>query len=78
MSSLEQLKKKYKDVANLLHELQKNGMINNNIKVDRGYIKFNPTLDEEKARDYVNNYSPQGDINQSTSRMAQYKQELQE
>ena len=78
LSSLEQLKKKYKDVLNLVGELQKNGMIHTKVKISRSNAEFNPTLDEEKARDYVNNYSPQGDINQATSRMAQYKQELQE
>lgn len=79
LSSLEQLKKKYKDVINLVYELQENGIIHNDlIRGDKGKMKFDPTLDEEKARDYVNNYSPQGDINQATSRMAQYKQELQE
>lgn len=79
LSSLEQLKKKYKDVLNLVEELQKNGMINTHVRVDsRLKPEFNPTLDEQKARDYVNNYSPQGDINQATGRMAQYKQELQE
>lgn len=79
LSSLEQLKKKYKDVLNLVEELQKNGMINTHVRVDKDKMKFkfNSTLDEQKARDYVNNYSPQGDINQATSRMAQYKQELQ-
>lgn len=78
LSSLEQLKKKYKDVLNLVGELQKNGMIHTKVKISRSNAEFNPTLDEEKARDYVNNYSPQGDINQATSRMVQYKQELQE
>ena len=82
LSSLEQLKKKYKDVLNLVEELQKNGMIHGYVKGVRvdGSLRpeFNPTLDEQKARDYVNNYSPQGDINQATSRMVQYKQELQE
>ena len=80
LSSLEQLKKKYKDVLNLVEELQKNGMINTHVRVDKDKMKFkfNSTLDEQKARDYVNNYSPQGDINQATGRMAQYKQELQE
>lgn len=78
LSSLEQLKKKYKDVLNLVGELQKNGMIHTNFRINRMKPEFNPTLDEQKARDYVNNYSPQGDVNQATSRMAQYKQELQE
>ena len=82
LSSLEQLQKKYKDVLNLAGELQENGVIHTYVKaakVGRGIKpEFNPTLNEEKARDYVNNYSPQGDINQATSRMAQYKQELQE
>lgn len=79
LSSLEQLKKKYKDVINLVYELQENGIIHDDlIRGDKGKLKFNPTLDEQKARDYVNNYSPQGDINQATSKIAQYKQELQE
>lgn len=79
LSSLEQLKKKYKDVLNLMRELQKNKIMTIRTSVDKDKMKFNfnPTLDEQKARDYVNNYSPQGDINQATSRMAQYKQELQ-
>ena len=82
LNSLEQLKKKYKDVLNLVGELQENGMIHTHVRgvrVDRKLKpEFYPTLDEQKVRDYVNNYSPQGDINQATSRMAQYKQELQE
>lgn len=80
LSSLEQLKKKYKDVLSLMKELQKNKMMTVKTSVDKDKMKFkfNPTLDEQKARDYVNNYSPQGDINQATGRMAQYKQELQE
>ena len=79
LSSLEQLKKKYKDILNLTAELQKNGMIDTHFRINRMMKpEFNPTLDEQKARDYVNNYSPQGDINQATSRMTQYKQELQE
>ena len=79
LSSLEQLKKKYKDILNLTAELQKNGMIDTHFRINRMMKpEFNPTLDEQKARDYVNNYSPQSDINQATSRMAQYKQELQE
>ena len=80
LSSLEQLKKKYKDVLSLMKELQKNKMmtINTSVDKDKMKFKFNPTLDEQKARDYVNNYSPQNDINQATGRMAQYKQELQE
>lgn len=78
LSSLEQLKKKYQDVLNLVNELQKNGMIHTNVKASRSNLEFVPTLDEQKARDYVNNYSPQGDINQATSRMAEYKQKLQE
>lgn len=80
LNSLEQLKKKYKDVLSLMKELQKNKMmtINTSVDKDKMKFKFNSTLDEQKARDYVNNYSPQGDINQATGRIAQYKQELQE
>ena len=79
LSSLEQLKKKYKDILNLTAELQKNGIISALFSFNRRMKpEYNPTLDEQKARDYVNNYSPQGDVNQATSRMAQYKQELQE
>ena len=82
LSSLEQLQKKYKDVLNLAGELKDSGVIHTYVKAAKvgGRIKpeFVPTLDEEKARDYVNNYSHQGDINQATSRMTQYKQELQE
>ena len=79
LSSLEQLQKKYKDILNLTAELQKNGIISALFRFNRRMMpEFNPTLDEEKARDYVNNYSPQSDINQATSKIAQYKQELQE
>ena len=82
LSSLEQLQKKYKDVLNLAREFKDSGVIHTYVKAAkvgrRIKPEFVPTLNEEKARDYVNNYSPQGDINQSTSRMAQYKQELQE
>lgn len=77
-SSLEQLREKYKDILSLTKELRKNGIISTFATLDKGKLKIDPLFDEQKARDYVNNYSPQGDINQSTSQIEQYKQELQE
>lgn len=78
LSSLEQLKKKYKDVLSLVKEFQKNGIITTHPIIDKGKVKVDPIIDVQKARDYVNNYSPQDDIGQATGRMTQYKQELQE
>ena len=77
-SSLEQLREKYKDILSLTKELRKNGIISTFATLDKGKLKIDPLFDEQKARDYVNNYSPQGDISQATGRMTQYKQELQE
>ena len=77
-SSLEQLREKYKDILSLTKELRKNGIISTFATLDKGKLKIDPLFDAQKARDYVNNYSPQDDIGQATGRMTQYKQELQE